>query len=196
MEAAVPLVASGGDREANFRLGDLPVGTLNLEVAANQRLLVSGHALERPSPLDKPATYSLPIGGSAEIKLRLTDRSLEQASDRLLFAETTYRLNVSYGDAAWQAVTSLDLRGTAVERLVIVIPEGLQITAVESTGLNSWKAAAAAPQKPATLELSYRQAFKGPRHDSVSRRAAPRCGAAVARQRAQDPRSDGASWAN
>ena len=162
LEAAVPLVASGGDREANFRLGDLPVGTLNLEVAANQRLLVSGHALERPSPLDKPATYSLPIGGSAEIKLHLTDRSLEQASDRLLFAETTYRLNVSYGDAAWQAVTSLDVRGTAVEHLVIVIPEGLQITAVDSTGLNSWKASAA-PQKPTTLELSYRQAFKGPR---------------------------------
>ena len=163
LEAAVPLVASGGDREANFRLGDLPVGTLNLEVAANQRLLLSGHALERPSPLDKPATYSLPIGGPAEIKLRLTDRSLEQASDRLLFAETTYRLNVSYGDAAWQAATSLDARGTAVEHLMIVIPEGLQITAVDSTGLNSWKASAAAPQKPATLELSYRQAFKGPR---------------------------------
>ena len=47
LEAAVPLVASGGDREANFHLGDLPVGTLNLEVAANQRLLASGHALER-----------------------------------------------------------------------------------------------------------------------------------------------------
>ncbi len=163
LEAAVPLVASGGDREANFRLGDLPVGTLNLEVAANQRLFVSGHAVERPSPLEKPATYSLPIGGPAEIKLRLTDRSLEQASDRLLFAETTYRLNVSYGDAAWQAVTSLDARGTAVEHLMIVIPEGLQITAVDSTGLNSWKASAAAPQKPATLELAYRQAFKGPR---------------------------------
>ncbi|HEV3303249.1 MAG TPA: hypothetical protein VG055_26590, partial [Planctomycetaceae bacterium] len=163
LEAAVPLVASGGDREANLRLGDLPVGTLNLEVAANQRLLASGHALERPGPLDKPANYSLPIGGSAEIKLRVTDRSLEQASDRLLFAETTYRLNVSYGDAAWHAVTSLDARGTAVERLVIVIPEGLQVTTVESTGLNSWTASVAAPQKPATLELSYRQAFKGPR---------------------------------
>jgi hypothetical protein len=155
----VPLVAASGDREASFRLGDLPVGTVSLEVAVNQRLFVGGRALERPSPLDKPATYSFPVGGAAEIRLRLTDRSLEQASDRLLFGETTYRLNVSYGDAAWHATTSLDARGTAVEHLVIFVPEGLQITAVESTGLDSWKPSGATAQKPATIELSYRQAF-------------------------------------
>ena len=161
--AAVPLVASGGDREAVFRLGDLPVGTVSLEVAANQRLFVGGKALERPSPLDKPATYSFPVGGPTEIRLRLTDRSLEQASDRLLFGETTYRLNVSFGDAAWHATTLLDARGAAVEHLAVVVPEGLRITAIESTGLNSWKPSAATPQKPATIELSYRQAFTGRR---------------------------------
>ncbi len=110
-EAAVPLTVSGGEREATFRLGDLPVGTLSLEVPANQRLLVSGRALERPSPIDKPATYSIAVGGSAEIHLKLVDRSLEQATDRLLFGTTIYRLNVSLGDAAWQAVTTLDARG-------------------------------------------------------------------------------------
>jgi hypothetical protein len=161
--ASVPLVASGGDREAVFRLGDLPVGTVSLEVAANQRLFVGGKALERPSPLDKPATYSFPVGSPTEIRLRLTDRSLEQASDRLLFGETTYRLNVSFGDAAWHATTLLDARGTAVEHLAVVVPEGLQITAIESTGLDSWKPSAATPQKPATIELSYRQAFTGQR---------------------------------
>ncbi|HEV8000639.1 MAG TPA: hypothetical protein VGP63_12220, partial [Planctomycetaceae bacterium] len=161
--AAVPLVAAGGDREAAFRLGDLPVGTVSLEVAANQRLFVNGKALERPSPLDKPASYSFPVGGPAELRLRLTDRSLEQASDRLLFAETSYRLTVSYGDAAWQATTLLDARGTAVEHLVIAVPEGLRITAIESTGLNSWKPSVATPQKPAGIELSYRQAFTGRR---------------------------------
>ena len=163
IEAAASLTASGGDRETAFRLGDLPVGTLNLELAANQRLFVSGQALERPSPLDKPATYSFPVGGAAEVRLRLTDRSLEQASDRLLFADTTYRLNVSFGDATWQATTLLDARGAAVEHLSVVVPPGLRITAVDSIGLNSWTLAAAAPQKPPTLELSYRQAFKGPR---------------------------------
>ena len=161
--ASVPLVASGVDREAIFRLGDLPVGTVSLEVAANQRLFVGGKALERPSPLDKPATYSIPVGGPAEVRLRLTDRSLEQASDRLLFADTTYRLNVSFGDAAWHATTLLDARGAAVEHLAVVVPEGLQITAIESTGLDSWKPSAATPQKPATIELSYRQAFTGQR---------------------------------
>jgi hypothetical protein len=163
LELAIPLAASGGDREAVFRLGDLPVGTLNLEVAANQRLLASGRALERPSPLDKPATYSLPVGGSAEIKLRLTDRSLEQASDRLLFADTTYCASVSYSEANWQGVISLDARGPAVEHLVITVPADLRITSVESTGLNSWKVSAGTPQKPATLELSYRQPFTGKR---------------------------------
>ncbi len=162
-EAAVPLAVSGGEREATFRLGDLPVGTLSLEVPANQRLLVGGRALERPSPLDKPATYSIAVGGSAEIHLKLIDRSLEQTADRLLFGTTIYRLNVSLGDAAWQAVTTLDARGTPVGKLAIGIPEGLRITAVTSTGLDSWKLAAAAPQKPATLELAYRQPFTGKR---------------------------------
>ena len=136
-EAATQLVASGGDRAAVFRLGDLPVGTLTLEVSANQRLFVGGQALERPSPLDKSATYSFPVGGPAEIRLRLTDRSLEQASDRMLFAETSYLLNVAFGDADWQAVTSLDARGAAVEHLSIAMPPGLRITTVESVGLDS-----------------------------------------------------------
>jgi hypothetical protein len=162
-ESAVPLAVSGGEREATFRLGDLPVGTLSLEVPANQRLLVGGRALERPSPIDKPATYSIAVGGSAEIHLKLIDRSLEQAADRLLFGTTIYRLNVSLGDAAWQAVTTLDARGTPVSKLSIGIPEGLRITTVTSTGLDSWKLAAAAPQKPATLELAFRQPFTGKR---------------------------------
>jgi hypothetical protein len=163
LELSAPLTASGGDREAAFRLGDLSVGTLHLEVAPQQRLLIGGRSLERPSPLDKPATYSLPVGGPEEIKLRLTDRSLTQASDRLLFGITVYRLDVSFGDAAWQATTTLDARGSAIEKLAIAIPEGLRITAVESTGLDSWKASAATPQKPPTLELSYREPFKGTR---------------------------------
>jgi hypothetical protein len=161
--AATQLVASGGDRAAIFRLGDLPVGTLTLEVGANQRLFVGGQTLERPSPLDKSATYSFPVGGPAEIRLRLTDRSLEQASDRLLFAETSYQLNVAFGDADWQAVTSLDARGAAVEYLSVALSPGLRITAVESVGLDSWRTVAAAGDKPATLELSFRQAFTGSR---------------------------------
>jgi hypothetical protein len=162
-EAATQLVASGGDRAAVFRLGDLPLGTLTLEVGANQRLFVGGQALERPSPLDKSATYSFPVGGSAEIRLRLTDRSLEQASDRMLFAETSYQLNVAFGDADWQAVTALDARGAAVEHLSIAMPAGLRITTVESVGLDTWRTVAAVGDKPATLELSFRQAFTGPR---------------------------------
>ncbi len=161
-EATAPLAVTGGERETVFRLGDLPVGTLSLEVPANQRLLVAGRALERPSPLDKPATYALAVGGAAEIRLKLVDRSLEQAADRLLFGETVYQLNVSLGDAAWQAVTTLDARGTPVGKLTISVPEGLRITAVTATGLDSWKLAAA-PQKPATLELAFRQPFTGKR---------------------------------
>jgi len=161
IELATPLVAAGGDRLAALGPGGLPAATLELAVAGGERLFVDELEPQRPAAIEKETVYKLPIGGKDELRLRITHGALEHAADRLVFAETSYRLAVSPGDTAWQAVTSLDVFGAAIDRLTVTIPPGLKITEVISTGLESWNITEPTDQKPATIALAYRQPFKG-----------------------------------
>jgi hypothetical protein len=163
MELAAPVASTGGDRVAALGLGGMPMGTLEISVAAGERLLVDEVPFERPAPAGKAAVYHIPIGGKEEIRLRISDRTGENASDHLLFAETAYRLVVTPGDAAWQAVTSLQVFGSAVDRFTLTLPPGLKIAQIESTGLESWDVTEQTGRKPATIRLVYRQPFKGSR---------------------------------
>jgi hypothetical protein len=163
LELATAFATVGGDRVAAFGFGDLPLGRLDVAVTPKQFLLLNGSSLERPAAADKPAMYLLPIGGKDEIRLTVSGQTTEQPADRLIFADTAYRLRVSPGDAWWQAATSLDVFGNPIDRLTVAVPSGLKLTEVESTGMESWAVSEPAHAKPAILTLIWRSPFKGPR---------------------------------
>jgi hypothetical protein len=164
LELSTELTSQGSDQVAAFSLLRAPSGTLSLTLPAGKRLLVGALQLERPAPLDKPADYTVAIGGAPGIQLRVTDRAAENAADALTFATTGYGLHVAPGEVTWHALTNLQVFGKPVDRLSFSVPSTLEIADVESTGLESWDLSDDPNDKGRTnIALTFGQAFDGTR---------------------------------
>lgn len=164
LELSRPLVAVGSDKLAVFSLPQLGGAQFKLDVPPQKHLQWNGVAIDRPAANDQPAEYQLAIGGQKQVELRITDRSTEQSSEGLLFANTTLGLRAAPEEVTWQAVTALQVFGKPIDRLQFRVPAELQIISVTSPGLESWEFGPKVPDAPESLlELRYRQSFQEPR---------------------------------
>lgn len=164
LELSTPLNVVGSDRVAAFSFVNVPAATLTVDIPAGKHLQIDDLSLERPTEIDQPANYTLAMGGKSQLALRITDRQLERSADSLLFATTAFGINVTPGEVTWQALTSLQVFGTRLDRLVCAVPRNLEITNVDSTGLEAWELAHNPENPQQTLvTLNYRQSFEGTR---------------------------------
>lgn len=164
LELSTELTSQGSDQIAGFSLLRAPSGKLSLTLPAGKRLLVGALQLERPTPLDKPADYTIAIGGAPGIQLRITDRAAENASDALTFATTGYGLHVAPGEVTWHALTNLQVFGKPIDRVTFTVPSTLEIADVEASGLESWELSDDPNDKGRTkISLTFGQAFDGSR---------------------------------
>lgn len=165
LELSAPLNAVGADKLAS--LGVLPgvAATLKVAVPAGKHLHFDELSVEHPSAADQPANYELAVGGQRNtVTLQLTDRQRERATDSLLFATTGFGLRVAPGEVTWHAVTTLQVHGTPLDRLVCVVPKTLEITDVDSNGLEAWELSDNPDDATTTrITLNYRQSFDGAR---------------------------------
>ncbi len=165
LELSAPLNAVGADKLVS--VGVLPGVAAKLMVAApaGKHLQFDELSIERPAAADQPANYELAVGGPRNsVALQLTDRQRERATDSLLFATTGFGLRVAPGEVTWHAVTVLQVHGTALDRVVCVVPKTLEITDVDSKGLEAWELADNPADATSTrITLNYRQPFDGSR---------------------------------
>lgn len=165
LELSAPLTAVGADKVGS--IGVLPgvAGSLKVAVPVGKHLQVDGLSLERPAPNDQLANYELVIGGKrTAVAIQLTDRQRERATDSLLFATTGFGLRVAPGEVTFHAITSLQVHGTPLDRLVCVVPKTLEITDVDSSGLEAWELSDHPDDANSTrITLNYRQPFDGSR---------------------------------
>ena len=158
------LESVGNDRAARFGLLAVPSATIEVSVPAGRHLQVGSQTLKRPAEENQPAVYQLPVGGTRDLLLLFNDEQDEQRTDSLTFATTGYGLNVAPGEVTWQASTSLQVYGTTLNQLLCSVPNSLEITDVESTGLESWDLSDDPNNAEQTLiKLNYRQPFDGRR---------------------------------
>ncbi|MEZ6067252.1 MAG: hypothetical protein R3B90_16465 [Planctomycetaceae bacterium] len=96
--------------------------------------------------------------------LRITDGSNTSRADALTFASTAYGVNVAPGEVTWAAQCSLQVIGREIDQLVASVPASLEITAVESVGLEAWELADDPADADRTaITLRWRNAFDGQR---------------------------------
>lgn len=162
LQLSTELVTVGSDKAAIFSLLAGATGTLTLTVDAGKRLLIDNAELERPAPLNEPATYTLAVGGKAQLPLRITDRASDQRADVLTFATSGYGLVVAPGEVTWHVLTTLQVYGRPVDRVTLSVPGSLEIADVESTGLERWELQDDPTNPERTqLTLAYGQPFDG-----------------------------------
>lgn len=164
MELSTRLASVGSDQVAGFGLPGSPTGTLRITAPAGKQLLIDGLDVNRPKPIDEDAEYEFAIGGRKTVQLQMTERREKESADALVFANSAFGIHVAPGEVTWQAVTSLQVFGTSLDRLVFSVPNSLEIANVESSGLEAWELADDTDDERRTsITLSYRQPFVGSR---------------------------------
>lgn len=160
LELSAPLSASGSDSGAAFHLVNAPLGEMTLTLPAGKRLRLDGLLLERPAADDKPADYKVAIGGRPEVRLVITDRKAIDRTDAMTFASTAFGVIASPGEATWTARTQLSVFGRPLDKLECEVPSSLEITDVESQGLEAWQLSDGATGRT-RISLTWRQPFDG-----------------------------------
>jgi hypothetical protein len=164
LELSTPLSSVGSDKVATLGLIPATAAALQVALPAGKHLLVDGLSLKRPAAIEQQASYRVPIGGKANVVLRITDRRTDRAADSFVLASTRYAVSVAPGSVSWRAETTLNVFGQTIDRLICNVPKTLEITAVESSELESWKLADSVDdQTKTTITLNYRQPFDGTR---------------------------------
>ena len=125
-----------------------------------QYLENNGLKLKRPAPVEQPARYSFPAGGSDSVRLTWTTRQKKADTQTLVFARTDAQVQLSRDNVRWSSETRISVFGNSIDQLIARVPDGLEVTAVDSTGLESWKLEDDPDRAGDTrLLLNYRQPF-------------------------------------
>ena len=153
---------------SSLRLGlaNAPAVNLKIEVPAKKYLLVNGQKTDsfdqnKKEITEKKRTFTIPVGGSKEVQIKLTDRQTGPESETLLFSKTQYGLFVRPGEVTWNAKSQLHVYGRAINIVRFSVPSDLEITDVKSVGLESWKLKANSDDEDwKQIKLQYRQSFE------------------------------------
>jgi len=164
LQLATLLKRVGNDQMTTVGLPAAATGELKMTLPAGKFLRLNGVSAARPGTVDQPAGYAIPIGGLKQMEILITDRHQESRSDVLTFASTAFGVRVQPSETTWSARTEIQIFGQSIDRLVFRVPQTLEITHVESEGLESWELMDE-PDHPGrvTITLKYRQPFEGNR---------------------------------
>ncbi|HIE97396.1 MAG TPA: hypothetical protein EYQ63_10350 [Fuerstia sp.] len=160
MTLSTPLGSVGSDRVAAFQVIPNTAAELNVICPAERHLEINDLQLLRPDSLDQPATYRFPLNSQNAARLKWTSQQQKADTQSLVFARTDAHVQLSSDTLRWTSETRLSVFGSSINQLVAAVPANLEITAVDSMGLESWKLEDDPERKNFTrLLLSYRQPF-------------------------------------
>ena len=169
MTLSTPLGNVGSDRVAAFQVIGNTAAELNVACPAEQHLEVNDLQLQRPDGLDQPTNYRIPLNSRNDAHLKWTSRQKKVDTQTLVFARTDAHVQLSSDTLRWTSETRLSVFGSSINQLVALVPATLEITSVDSMGLESWKLEDDPERKNFTrLLLSYRQPFSKDRIVKVS----------------------------
>jgi len=132
------LATLGSDRMAAFQLPVVPAVQLSVNCPAGRHLLVNDLKLERPAAEDAVADYVLPVGNATDVRLRWVVQQKETEAQTLVFVRTDAQLQVQKETLRWDSDSLISVFGGTINRVIARVPARLEITSVESTGLEAW----------------------------------------------------------
>lgn len=162
LKLIAPLNSLGSDQLASFRLIPSSNSTFQLTLPGEKFLYVDGLKSTSPSINENKKIFKIEVGGKENLELRITDKKVDQVSDALIFAQSVFQVSLNPGELNWQAMTRVRIFGQQLEQLKFKIPSRLEITEIESHGLETWKLIETEDEH-LEIELKYRQGFSGTR---------------------------------
>ena len=132
------LATLGSDRTAAFQLPVVPAVQLTVNCPAGRHLLLNDLKLDRPADDDAVANYVVPVGNAADVRLRWVVQRKGMEAQTLVFVRTDGQLQVQKETLRWDSDSRVSVFGGTINKIVARVPAGLEVTSVESTGLESW----------------------------------------------------------
>lgn len=170
---STPLGIVGSDRIAAFRIISNSASSITVSCPKDRILQVNELRLDRPAPIDQTTEYSFPTGGTDSITLKWTTPQQTLKTQSLVFVKSNVQILLSSDNVRWKSDSRVTVFGDSINQLVARVPASLEVTNIESTGLESWSL----EDDPelngyARVLLSYRQPFTEDRLVNVSAVAA------------------------
>jgi hypothetical protein len=160
MQLSAPMASIGSDRAAAFQLPQIPSTQLEVRCPAGQHLLINDLQTERPAPSDLEAVYRVALGASDQVRLRWTADRQQTESQTLVFVSTDAQLQIQKEAIRWQSTSTIGVFGGTINQIAARIPSRMEVTGVESTGLEAWKLDDDSDHPGDTrLTLTWRQPF-------------------------------------
>ncbi len=158
------LATLGSDRTAAFQLPVVPAVQLTVNCPAGRHLLVNDLKLDRPTADDAVANYAVPVGNAPEVRLRWVVQRKDMEAQTLVFVRTDGQLQVQKETLRWDSDSRVSVFGGTINKVVARVPARLEVTSVESTGLESWTLEDDPDNAGDTrVTLTYRQPFTNDR---------------------------------
>ena len=158
------LATLGSDRTAAFQLPVVPAVQVTVNCPAGRHLLVNDLKLDRPAADDAIANYVVPVGSAPDVRLRWVVQRKETEAQTLVFVRTDGQLQVQKETLRWESDSRVSVFGGTINKVVARVPARLEVTSVESTGLESWTLDDDPDNAGCTrVTLTYRQPFTNDR---------------------------------
>ncbi|MEJ7594039.1 MAG: hypothetical protein WKF77_21065, partial [Planctomycetaceae bacterium] len=132
------LATLGSDHTAAFQLPVVPAVQLTVKCPAGRHLLVNDLKLDRPAAEDAVADYVVPVGNAPDVRLRWVVQRKDVEAQTLVFVRTDGQLQVQKETLRWDSDSRISVFGGTINKVVARVPARLEVTGVESTGLESW----------------------------------------------------------
>ena len=164
LQLSAPLNTVGSDQVSQFQLLSGVPSQFKMKVPTDRHLVVNELKVKSTAQEGDQAAYEFPVGGDGKVSIKITEQSQQQTNDSLIFAQSGIGVSVSPGKVAWQAQTTLNIYGQSLDRVILSVPQSLEIVSVESTGLESWTLNDSMRDRNRTeITLNYRQPIEGER---------------------------------
>ncbi|MCA9013287.1 MAG: hypothetical protein KDB01_26240, partial [Planctomycetaceae bacterium] len=132
------LATLGSDRTVAFQLPNVPAVQLSVNCPAGRHLLVNDLKLDRPAADNAAADYVIPAGNAPDVRLRWVVEQDDTEAQTLVFVRTDSLLQVQKETLRWESESRVSVFGGTINRVVARVPARLEVTSVESTGLEAW----------------------------------------------------------
>lgn len=161
---STPLLKSGSDRTVVFKSLERTNATLDVVCPAGEHVILNSRKLRRAEQLEKATTYSVPIGHTRSdvgaVRVTWTTRRQQEMSDNLVFATSSIEASLNTSGLKWNCESRLSVFGEKIDQLTASVPATLEITSVDSIGLEQWTLEDDPESKDRIrLLLKYRQPF-------------------------------------
>ncbi len=164
LNLSTPIATLGSDRTTAFQLPQIPATELTVNCPAGRHLMVNDLKIERPAAEDMAADYTIPAGAAPDIRLRWVVQRKETEAQTLVFVNTDAQLRVQKEAIRWESDTRVSVFGGSINRIAAQVPARMEITSIESAGLESWTLEDDPQQAGQTrVTMTWRQPFTNDR---------------------------------